>query len=161
MSTFLRCPRSHVSAASLVSHRLVEALRYDVGHGEYSDTGTSFFQHAVHQDDINASEFDVALHLLFGRFALMGDEFDRQVVPAHHPVTRDGLLICSRRVQNLWHICEGAGHTRTGVAPWCPKKRGVALQLRNFIPLAASMTDSSNCATRPLRVGQVLRFQCM
>ncbi len=89
----------------------------------------------------------------------MGDEFDRQVVPLLATLTVAGMVffdLLAPRAEPLAHLRGPVAYQDTGVAPWCPKKRGVALQLRQLHALASVDDGLQQLCHRPLRVGQVL-----
>lgn len=94
----------------------------------------------------------------------MGDEFDRQVVPLLATLTVAGMVffdLLAPRAEPLAHLRGPVAYQDTGVAPWCPKNAASPSSFANFMPLAASMTDSSNCATVHCAWARCLRFQCM
>lgn len=94
----------------------------------------------------------------------MGDEFDRQVVPLLATLTVAGMVffdLLAPRAEPLAHL-RGRSHTRTLVLPPGAQKNAASpSSFANFMPLAASMTDSSNCATVHCAWARCLRFQCM
>ncbi len=86
-------------------------------------------------------------------FCPHNDEFGSQArcsQPASQGWSFDRRAACG----TFWRICKPVAYQTPGAAPGAQKKRGVALQLANFMP--CSVDDApSNCATVHAR-GQVL-----
>ncbi|BBY25902.1 hypothetical protein MSTO_61070 [Mycobacterium stomatepiae] len=62
------------------TYRLIEARRNRIGHQHVFRHWDLVFQHPVHEDDVDAGEFDMALYLLRGHLAFVRDELQRQAV---------------------------------------------------------------------------------
>lgn len=141
-----------------LTHQLVEALCDWVGHQHVFQHRYPVLQNAVHQDDVDTGEFDVALHPLLRHLALVGDELERQLLQlgAARAVADIGLFhLLSPAKERLAHPRQPIAHQHFGVAVWCPEEGGVALQLGQLQAFAGVDDRLQQRRHRRLRMGQV------
>ncbi|COY04332.1 Uncharacterised protein [Mycobacterium tuberculosis] len=130
----------------------------------YSDTGTSFFSMRCTRMTSTPASSTLRFTFCSATSPSWATNLIDRLSRCSQLLQSQGwsFLICSRRVRNLWRICGGRSHTRTLVLPPGAQKNAASpSSFANFMPLAASMTDSSNCATVHCAWARCLRFQCM